>query len=87
MNIYVGNLNVITSEQQLTNLFAPFGSIKSVKIVQDHYSRKSRGFAFVEMTERSAGEEAIVKLNNLLLDEKYITVNESANSFRLQSNS
>ena len=87
MNIYVGNLNVATSELQLKNLFAPFGEIKALKIVLNHHSGKSKGFAFVEMTERSAGEEAIVKLNNFLLDEKHITVNESANSFRLNPKS
>ena len=83
MKLYIGNLNVRTTEKQLTNLFAPFGKIISVQIVVNSYSKISRGFGFIEMADRASGEESIIKLNNFLLDEKHITVNESANSFRL----
>lgn len=77
MNIYVGNLNDRTSETQLRDLFSPFGEIKSLKIIMDTYTHQSRGFAFVEMAEKSAGEAAVEKLNNTSLDQQFITVNEA----------
>lgn len=79
MNIYVGNLNDRTSETQLRDLFSPFGEIKSLKIIMDAYTHLSRGFAFIEMVEKSAGEAAIEKLNNTSLDQQFIKVNEARN--------
>lgn len=77
MNIYVGNLSDHTSEDQLRNLFSPFGEIKTLKIITDGYTGHSRGFGFVEMQERNSGEAAVEKLNNTLMDNQTITVNEA----------
>lgn len=63
MNIYVGNLPYSTSEDDLGKLFETYGSVKSVKIVTDKFSGKSRGYGFVEMAEEPSGSEAIDKLN------------------------
>lgn len=77
MNIYVGNLGQQTSETQLRDLFATHGEVESVKIITDNITGRSRGFAFVEMTSKAAGENAIQELNNTKLDTQYITVNEA----------
>lgn len=77
MNIFVGNLNSQTTEKHLENLFISFGEVRSVKIVLDNYTRRSRGFAFVDMPESSHAEKAIEKLNNSRLHENSITVNEA----------
>jgi len=77
MNIFVGNLSTQTTEQQLTTLFTPFGEVASVKIVTDNYTKRSRGFAFVEMPEKENAEKAIEQLNNSSLDTQSITVNEA----------
>jgi RNA recognition motif-containing protein len=77
MNIFVGNLSAQTTEKQLENLFTPFGAVQSVKIITDNYTGRSRGFAFVEMPERTHAETAIAKLNNSSLDTQSITVNEA----------
>jgi RNA recognition motif-containing protein len=47
MNIFVGNVSSEATEKQLENLFTPFGEIRSVKIITDNYTRRSKGFAFV----------------------------------------
>jgi len=77
MNIYVGNLSSETTEKQLEDLFAPFGEIKLVKIIVDAYTKRSKGFAFVEMPEQENAAQAVEKLNNSLLQGQTITVNEA----------
>jgi cold-inducible RNA-binding protein len=63
MDIYVGNLNYKVREEEIKDLFADFGDVKSVKLVKDQETGRSRGFAFVEMAEDSAANEAIQALN------------------------
>lgn len=76
MNIFVGNLSDQTTENQLQSLFAEFGDVKSVKIIADNFTKRSRGFGFVEM-EKACGEKAIEKLNNASLHSNSIVVNEA----------
>lgn len=68
MNIFVGNLNFQTTEEQLQDLFLPFGEVSSVKIVTDKFSGRSRGFAFVDMPDQTEGENAINNLNKLCVE-------------------
>lgn len=77
MNIFVGNLSFQTTEDQLQQVFAEFGAIKSVKVVIDKYTNRSRGFAFVEMEDNATGQQAIEKLNGTYLDRNVIVVNEA----------
>ena len=49
-NIYVGNLDFSTHEDQLQTLFATYGAVKTVTAVTDRDTGQPRGFAFVEMT-------------------------------------
>lgn len=77
MNIFVGNLDFETTEEQLQNLFIPFGEVASVKIVMDKFSGRSKGFAFVEMPNKTQGENAVNNLNNYILDSRLLVVNEA----------
>jgi RNA recognition motif-containing protein len=77
MKIFVGNLSFQTSETQLRTLFEEFGTVNSVKIINDAYSQRSRGFGFVEMQENGEAENAIAKLHNFMLDHKSLVVNEA----------
>jgi RNA recognition motif-containing protein len=76
MNIYVGNLPHQTTEQQLMDLFKPFGSVESAKIITDHFTGASRGFAFVEM-ETQDGTAAIEKLHGSDFGGRPLVVNEA----------
>jgi RNA recognition motif-containing protein len=49
MNIYVGSLDFKVKEQQLEQAFAAYGDVTSVRIITDKVTRRSKGFAFVEM--------------------------------------
>ena len=64
MNIFVTNLSYSTLESDLENLFKEYGSVISVRIIQERYTRKSRGFGFVEMENPEEGERAIAELND-----------------------
>lgn len=77
MNIFVGNLNFQTSEEELQNAFAPYGEITSVRIVTDKFSGRSRGFGFIEMPNQEEAEKAINELNNHTLNSRMIVVNEA----------
>ena len=74
MNIYLGNLSDTTTEETLTSLFAPFGTIESLKVIKDKFSGRSKGFGFIEMPSNSEADKAIKALNGSPLDGKLIKV-------------
>lgn len=76
-NIYVGNLPFETTQSQLEELFAPFGQIKSARIVMDRETGRSRGFAFVQMAQDSDADQAISALNETDFNGKRLRVNEA----------
>ena len=77
MNIYVGNLSWNLKDQDLANLFAPFGEVASAKIVMDKFTQRSKGFGFVEMASDEQAQAAIAQLNNSEVDGRNLVVNES----------
>jgi RNA recognition motif-containing protein len=76
-NIFVGNLDSSATEEQLRNLFAPYGAVDSVSIVKDRDTGETRGFAFIEMAEPAHAETAIASLDGVLLNQRAIRVNEA----------
>jgi RNA recognition motif-containing protein len=76
-NIFVGNLSFKTTQDELHAAFAHYGSVERVNIVTDRDSGQPRGFAFVEMTDRSAAETAISQLNGADLNGRAMNVNEA----------
>lgn len=77
MNIYVGNLSRDVTEEELRELFTPFGQVTSVSIIKDKYSGQSRGFGFVEMPSKSEGQAAITGLKGKTLRERTIDASEA----------
>ena len=77
MNIYVGNLSYDVGDRELEKAFSEFGAIKSVKIVSDMATGRSRGFGFVEFESREDGERAIAELNGKELSGRALVVNEA----------
>ncbi len=76
-NIFVGNLNFNTSDEQLRALFATYGQVDRVSILTDRDTGRSRGFGFVEMTNDAEAEKAIAALNGANLDGRSLNVNEA----------
>lgn len=77
MNIYVGNLSWGLKDQDLANLFAPFGEVTSAKIVMDKFTQRSKGFGFVEMPNDEQAQAAIAQLNGSEIEGRNLVVNES----------
>lgn len=75
--IYVGNLSFDTTEEGLEAAFAAYGTVRSVSIIQDRQTGRSRGFAFVEMDSDPEADAAISGLNGTELDSRTLTVNEA----------
>lgn len=75
--LYVGNLNYTTTESRVSELFAEVGEVVSTDLIIDRYSGRSKGFAFVEMAEQSAAQQAIEKLNGQEVDGREIKVAEA----------
>lgn len=75
--IYVGNMNYKTDEETLKREFEAFGEVLSAKIVVDQMSRRSKGFAFVEMANDSEAMNAINALNGKEVDGRPLKVNEA----------
>ena len=73
--IYVGNLSYGMREDTLKELFEQYGEVTSVKIVKDRMTGRSRGFGFVEMSDRDEAEKAIEALNETDVDGRNIRVN------------
>ena len=76
-NIYVGNLDFSTSEDELQTLFAAFGAIRTVTAVTDRDTRQPRGFAFVEMPNAGEAGDAIRTLNGSVHGGRALIVNEA----------
>ncbi len=77
MDIYVGNLPYEMDEQSLQDAFAEFGEVEKVKIIIDHETGRSKGFAFVTMVNGDEGQTAIAELNGAEIGGRPMKVNEA----------
>ena len=76
-NIFVGNLDFSATEASIRSLFEPFGNIERVNLVTDRDTGRSRGFAFVEMTDAAEADKAIAALNGSDQNGRALNVNEA----------
>jgi RNA recognition motif-containing protein len=77
MNIFVGRLSYETQEKDLRTLFEGVGQVKSLKIITDRETGKSKGFAFVTMANSADGAKAIQHLHGASIDGRNISVTEA----------
>ncbi|MGJ7033450.1 RNA recognition motif domain-containing protein [Niabella hirudinis] len=77
MNIFVSNLGYSFSTEDLTALFATYGSIDTARVITDKFTKQSRGFGFVEMPDEAAATKAIKELNGTMQDGRPIKVMEA----------
>jgi RNA recognition motif-containing protein len=77
MNIYVSNLSFAIQDEDLREFFAPYGEVKSARVVMDKFTNRSRGFGFVEMAAKADGEKAVAELDGAVADGRALRVNEA----------
>lgn len=77
MKLYVGNLSYDTTEEQLRDLFTPFGEPESAKLITDRDSGRSKGFGFVEFSDNSQANAAMSAMNGKEIGGRALTVSEA----------
>lgn len=75
--LYVGNLSFSSTEKDIEDTFSRFGTVDSVAVITDRETGRPRGFAFVEMADAKAADEAIRALDGTDLGGRNIRVNEA----------
>jgi len=75
--IFVGNLDFGATEDSIRPLFEAHGTVERVTIMTDRDTGRSRGFAFVEMTDSDEADRAIQALNGTQVGGRSLTVNEA----------
>ena len=80
--LYVGNLPYDTTEDELTQLFGTKGDLKSVNIVRDRYTQRSRGFGFVEYNTAEHAALAKTELNGAPLKGRPLRVDSAQDNKR-----
>jgi len=77
MDIYVGNLPWSCNDDDLRDLFQPFGEVEGARVIMDRETGRSRGFGFVQMPSNEEASKAIEGLNGQDMDGRPLRVNES----------
>jgi RNA recognition motif-containing protein len=77
MRIYVGGLPFSTTSEQLRDLFGQVGEVVDAQVIEDRYTRQSRGFGFVEMANPSEGATAVQRYDGYNLGGRTLKVNEA----------
>jgi RNA recognition motif-containing protein len=77
MKLFVGNLSFQTTQDELLQAFSAYGVVESANILTDRDTGQSRGFGFVQMSNRHEAQNAINGLNGTQLHGRTLNVNEA----------
>ena len=77
MKLFIGSLPYTITESELSTLCASFGEVVSVKLITDQFSGQSKGFGFVEMSNRSEGHKVMEGLNGKEYNHRTLVCNEA----------
>ena len=77
MNLYIGNLSYNVKESDLRNVMEEYGTVASVKLITDRETRRSKGFAFIEMPDDAEAAKAIEQLNGAEYVNRTMVVKEA----------
>jgi cold-inducible RNA-binding protein len=83
--MYVGNIPYNATEEDLRGLFSEYGEVESLKIIQDQFTGRSKGFGFIEMVNEEDAKKAIATLNGKDFNGKSLTVAEARPQQKQQS--
>ena len=77
MKMYVGNLIYNMTENELRNLFIPFGEVISSLIIRDQYTRQSKNMSYVKMSTPEEAKRAAQELNGKKINNRYLVVRKA----------
>jgi RNA recognition motif-containing protein len=75
--LYVGNLSFDVTDDQLREMFAPYGAVQSAQVISDRDTGRSKGFGFVEMGSEQEAQAAIDGMSGQMVGGRSLTVNEA----------
>ncbi len=75
--IFVGNLAWGIDDGKLREAFAEFGEISEAVVISDRFTKRSKGFGFVEFAEEDASQKAIEAMNGKQLEGRELKVSEA----------
>ena len=75
MKIYIGNFSYDITEDDLQEVFKPFGHVESIKIIKDKFTGSSKGFGFIEMPNKREAEAAMQGITEI--KGRRVTINEA----------
>jgi RNA recognition motif-containing protein len=87
MRLFVGNLSLEVVDEDLRQVFEPFGEVAAATVVTEKFSSESRGFGFVDMRTRADAQSAIDGMNGKEWKGRTLTVNEASPRPRSRQNS
>lgn len=73
--IYVGNLSYNTTEDELRDYFAQFGTIEDIKLIIDFTTGRSKGFGFITFASAQESEAAVNAANGVDMGGRKLKVN------------
>ncbi len=77
MKLYIGNLPWSVDDSKLKDAFSEFGEVTDAKVIIDKFSRRSKGFGFVEYADDAAGQKAIEAMNGKNFEGRELKVSEA----------
>ena len=77
MSVYVGNLPYSVTEEEMTEVFSEYGTVKRVYLPTDRESGRMRGFGFVEMSNESEEDKVIETLDGAEWQGRELRVNKA----------
>ncbi|MFV0416588.1 MAG: RNA recognition motif domain-containing protein [Chthoniobacterales bacterium] len=77
MKLYVGNLSFQSTEEDVKDHFSQYGTVTDAHLIMNRVTGRSRGFAFVTMSNDDEGRTAIDATNGKDFDGRTLTVNEA----------
>ena len=75
--LYVGNLGYDVTDDQLREMFGPYGGVQTAQVITDRDTGRSKGFGFVEMGSDQEAQAAIAGMNGQQANGRSLTVNEA----------
>lgn len=75
--LYVANLAFHLTENEIQDIFSPFGTVQEVKLILDKLTGKSRGFAFVTMASDGEAERALSEMNGQRIEGRALAITEA----------
>lgn len=77
MKLYIGNLSYSTTEEEIGQLIAQYGTADSIELIKDRHTGQSKGFGFIEMNNNSEADAAIKGLNETNFKGRKLKINQA----------